>query len=305
MQRSKEDKIMKNFPVFLFGSLLCLFSLVLVMADASGQQCLEEDSGAVDIEGTQGTIGQEIQIPVRIQSAPDAVTSFGFEIIYDPNVLEYSNFERGDLTAHFDMFDVNHDPDNLGRLTVGGFCSSSQCGILQEANGCLVWLTFTVQGGQEDKYYPLHVEKLKDHIANFSSSGGCFSLLPDNNNPEDKVAVPVISPGTTVFTDSIEVTITCATPEVTIRYTADGSDPTENSLVYSGPIILTDSTTIKAQGFKSDWTQSGIVSKTYTKQNEEPSHPESSKGDDINAGTGKNTPREYTGSCFLTSISHY
>ena len=256
---------MKRFVFFLFISLFFLFSLVLITANASGQQCLEEDSGTVDLEGTQGKIGQEIQIPVRIQSAPNEITCFGFEITYNPDILEYLGFERGDLTISFDMLGVNQDPDNFAKLIVGGFCSS-ECEISQEANGCLIRLKFKVKGGQENNYYPLYLEKLEDNIANLSSSGGCFYLLPDNN-PENKVTIPVISPISTIFTDSIEVTITCTTSEAIIRYTTDGSNPTENSLAYSGPITLADSTTIKAQGFKSDWTQSDIASKTYTKQN--------------------------------------
>lgn len=56
--------------------------------------------------------------------------------------------------------------------------------------------------------------------------------------------------------------INCSTEGATIRYTTNGTDPTESSSVYTEPISITDSSTIKAKAYKNGWTSSEIA--TYS-----------------------------------------
>ena len=83
------------------------------------------------------------------------------------------------------------------------------------------------------------------------------------------VATPVIS-GETEFYDEVTVTITCATSDVDIYYTLDGSDPTVNSgssteIEYKKAFTLTETTTVKAAAYCGDaW--SAIAEVTFTKQ---------------------------------------
>jgi len=41
-------------------------------------------------------------------------------------------------------------------------------------------------------------------------------------------------------------------------------DPTESSAVYTDPVAISQSCTLKAKAFKSDWTVSAIKSASYT-----------------------------------------
>jgi N-acetylneuraminic acid mutarotase len=59
-------------------------------------------------------------------------------------------------------------------------------------------------------------------------------------------ATPVISVAAGTYTTIQTVTITDATPNVTLYYTTDGSTPTDISPVYSGPITVSSSETLKA-----------------------------------------------------------
>ena len=78
------------------------------------------------------------------------------------------------------------------------------------------------------------------------------------------VATPVIS-GETEFYDKVTVTITCATSDVDIYYTLDGSDPTDDEIEYKNAFTLTETTTVKAAAYCGDaW--SAIAEVTFTKQ---------------------------------------
>lgn len=49
----------------------------------------------------------------------------------------------------------------------------------------------------------------------------------------------------------------------TIRYTVDGTEPDQSSSVYSHPLLMTDSSVVKARAFVADQTQSVVVAGTY------------------------------------------
>lgn len=83
-------------------------------------------------------------------------------------------------------------------------------------------------------------------------------------NPAATVATPVISPNGSTFTGSGQVTLTCTTTGASIRYTDDGSVPSQSSTLYSAPITLTASKTIKARAYKNGLTESAIASAGFT-----------------------------------------
>ena len=105
--------------------------------------------------------------------------------------------------------------------------------------------------------------------------GGGYWTLPEpqvNNVCEndivltglESVAEPQFTPSSCLFYPSTNVTISCATAGATIRYTLDGSDPTESSTPYTGAITVSDDTVIKARAWKNGMNPSVIVTATYT-----------------------------------------
>ena len=78
------------------------------------------------------------------------------------------------------------------------------------------------------------------------------------------VAAPTLAPASGVFTDNVSVSITCSDTAAAIRYTTDGTEPTEASTLYESAITLTATTTIKAKAFKANWHASQTVEATYT-----------------------------------------
>ena len=79
-----------------------------------------------------------------------------------------------------------------------------------------------------------------------------------------KAESPTFDPASgTKFYPSTNVTLSCATENATIYYTLDGSDPTDASTLYSAPIEISATTTIKARAYKADMAPSAVVTATY------------------------------------------
>ena len=79
-----------------------------------------------------------------------------------------------------------------------------------------------------------------------------------------QVAVPVFSPSAGSYTGEQSVTISTATQGATIRYTTDGSDPTQSAgTQYSGALSVAASETIKAIAYKAGVSDSGIATAAY------------------------------------------
>ncbi len=78
------------------------------------------------------------------------------------------------------------------------------------------------------------------------------------------VAPPTFSPAAGTFTTIQTVTLADATPNSTIYFTTDGSTPTTSSTLYSGPIQVLGTETIKAIGAETGYANSSVASATYT-----------------------------------------
>lgn len=93
-----------------------------------------------------------------------------------------------------------------------------------------------------------------------------ITYLPGVEGPvTPSVTAPVITEPR-IFTESMEVSLSCAIDGATIHYTTDGSDPTKESAVYSTtPITITETTTVKAIAVKEGMKDSKVVEATYTK----------------------------------------
>ena len=82
-------------------------------------------------------------------------------------------------------------------------------------------------------------------------------------NNSQSVSAPIISPEGGTYNIDQTISITCMTQGAIIRYTLDGTDPTQESYIYTEPLLISESTIVKAKAFKQGLEPSETVIESY------------------------------------------
>jgi len=102
---------------------------------------------------------------------------------------------------------------------------------------------------------------VKTGLADSDVSSATYTI---NLPPLEKVVAPNFSPATGTYASEQTVIVSCATASATIRYTTDGTTPNAASAIYSTPITVSATTTIKAYAVKTGLTDSDVATAIYT-----------------------------------------
>ncbi|WP_194912533.1 chitobiase/beta-hexosaminidase C-terminal domain-containing protein [Catenulispora rubra] len=101
------------------------------------------------------------------------------------------------------------------------------------------------------------------------------AVYTTNQSGSQSVATPTFSPAGGTYASAQSVTLSDATSGSSIRYTLDGSAPTAASTLYTGPINVAATTTVKAIGLAAGLTNSATASATYTIGSSSPDYTQS------------------------------
>ena len=86
---------------------------------------------------------------------------------------------------------------------------------------------------------------------------------PNTTTVEGFVSEPEFSAGRGFYDGPVNVTLSSATPDVTFRYTTDGTPPSPTyGTEYDGPIWVDTTTTLRVIGIKPDFGPSRVVTHT-------------------------------------------
>ncbi len=101
-----------------------------------------------------------------------------------------------------------------------------------------------------------------------NNSGTDFQIFPRANTDieltqSEQVATPSFTPAAGTYENQVELAISCATEDAAIYYTLNGSEPSEMSTPYTTPIVLTNSTTVKAIAYKEGMQNSEVAVANY------------------------------------------
>jgi len=178
-----------------------------------------------------------------------------------PSVFNMQIAQRTDgsglVDIYYDLFDANNDLSTIALLVSDNAGTSYEvipspenlsgdigADILSAANKHIVW-----NAGAES--------------INYEGDQYKFRLLAEDNT-YPPLALPTFTPEAGEFIGEQSVSISCAILGATIRYTTNGTEPTESSDIYSTPLIISSTTTLKAKAFKAHWTASETASGVYT-----------------------------------------
>ena len=107
-----------------------------------------------------------------------------------------------------------------------------------------------------DSFKIVHFTKANHSVGRSTNGANDFKLFttptPNANNAgavDFYPPKPVFSLAPGFYAGAQSVTITCADPTATIRYTLDGSDPTPTSTAYSGPVNIPSTKVLRATAF--------------------------------------------------------
>ena len=152
------------------------------------------------------------------------------------------------------------------------FTMSTTQGTLSE-----IALTFGTSDGSNE--ITTDVGTFEDGIWTGSSSSVTFTIggttghrriaafdITYSSSGVQSVATPTFSPVGGTYGEPQTVTISCSTSGATIYYTTNGSNPTTGSSVYSSPLTISETTTVKAMAVKSGMNNSNVATATYTIQ---------------------------------------
>ena len=107
------------------------------------------------------------------------------------------------------------------------------------------------------------------HFTNTNPYNAVVSVIAFDNN---QCAAPGFTPAAGSYNSAQSVTISTATGGATIRYTTDGSTPTETAgTVYNSAVNIAMNTTLQAIAYKSGMADSPITTGTYSIQCAAPS----------------------------------
>lgn len=98
-----------------------------------------------------------------------------------------------------------------------------------------------------------------------ATRGTATEAAPYSYTQQSVVSIPFVDKDLDLFMGQIEVKLASTTPGAAIRYTLDGSEPTEQSALYDKTIALDKTTQLKAKGFKEGFAPSRTLAIKATK----------------------------------------
>jgi hypothetical protein len=243
---------MKRFITMLF------FGLAFIALQGQGLETFDnfDATGNSYQDGT--FVGQDGSTWTYVQCRGDYEIT-GKAIMIGRNRDPQSNFYSGTIangvgTLNFDYSQAFSTNVNLNVLindvVVGNVTSSGEQGVIKNSGT----IDVNIDGDFVIKFI------------NVNNSDG--QVVVDNVqwtafNP-NVVATPVISVPSGQYFEPIDVEITCDTPNSTIYYTDDGTDPDQSSTQYTGPVNISTTTTLKARAYAPGLDPSGIAQANYT-----------------------------------------
>ncbi|WP_338453034.1 chitobiase/beta-hexosaminidase C-terminal domain-containing protein [Niallia oryzisoli] len=238
----------------------------------------------------KGIISAKLKNTVQVQDATGGIAvrpasmdvSIGDEVIISGTLADYRGLLQLDGAAIVEK--TEHVGAPSPKVVTGAEVSEANESHLVTAQKIQIlsvdagssWANYTVTDGKtefivrdERNDLPLEVGKTYDFITGIVQQfDDDYQMIPRSSADiiEDATVVqPVLASAEEgLIAKGTEVTLTSNTPDATIYFTTDGTEPTETSNVYREPIIINKDMTVKAIAVKEGLTNSKVSTYKYT-----------------------------------------
>jgi hypothetical protein len=148
----------------------------------------------------------------------------------------------------------------------GGVYNSNQTITMADSTpGAVIY--YTVEGGTPTTSSPIYKSPvtlvLSRTVQAIAVAPGMSASQVTTATYTLTVATPVVTPPGGGYTGTQTVTITTASPGAKIFYTTNGSIPSPNSTVYTGPLTVSASEHVNVVGIETGYTTSPVVYNNY------------------------------------------
>lgn len=263
--------------------IFALLLLVLCSGKSWGQEILYETGFEADEEFATSTVYNNPTIVYRGPEGMQWGTVYGtpstanrIEGEQSMQMRIYKN--QGDVTPYTEM---NFDLENASSLEFQATYTETENQLLVQhsTDGGESWSTgetFTLGTSAQTFTYNIGetVSKARFRFSVVDITVTEISRVTLDNvkvyGKVTQVATPVFSPeDDTRFTVLKKVSLSCETENARIYYTLDGTEPSESSMLYTDPIWITETTTIKAKAFNGVLEASETASLEFVKVEQE------------------------------------
>ncbi len=210
--------------------------------------------GYTDSTVASATYTINIPDPATLTVTPENLSDFSYPFGYGPSESQIISISGNNLASDITItapndFEINRSADG----------SFSRTLTLQINEGTLSPTNVFVRM-QNGLTVGQHIGDLTvncDTIIKYVALRGEVTQQP-------QVEAPTFTPQEGTHPGPLTVSISCNTENATIHYTTNGTEPTESSPVYSAPLNIETTVTIKAKAWKAGYQASATASATYT-----------------------------------------
>jgi uncharacterized repeat protein (TIGR03803 family) len=232
---------------------------VTISTTTSGALIAYTTDGSIPTESS-GTVthGTLYSTPVSISGASTNLRAIGFEAGDSDSIVAGGVYT---IQAAAPTFSPG----------AGSYTSAQSVSISTTTSGASI--RYTIDGSTPTETYGT----LYSTPVTFSGAATNLSAIAYKSGYTDSIVTsaeyfisyppttPIFSPGAGTYGTTQSVTISSAGYATTIRYTTDGSTPSEtNGTIYSGPVSINSSTVLKAIAYESGFPDTSVTSSIYT-----------------------------------------
>ncbi len=219
-----------------------------------------------------------LRYPFQIEGDPGRFGALGLGARYDDGFKAYLNgveitSANAPIVSAWDSVAAGNHGAIFNRIPLEQFDVSDASGLLRGGDNVLAIHGMNVSVDDSDFFFQgglVASQVLTSESRAFTSpTPNAPNLLPNATEPQ-----LVGQDGSFFNSRTVELTLPDdASPHLQIRYTLDGTDPTDDSELYSGPFTISDSTLLQARTFDTllarNFQPSHVMSKTFIALSEE------------------------------------